>query len=160
MFSRLLVPLDGSELAEKALAYAAYIAREVGAELRLFRVVTRPAPPLSDGEMVIIADTGPTVAEESANARQYLQMTAERLRETGIRVDYAIEVGDAATAIVEYAREQSVDLIVMSTHGRSGLGRWVYGSVADRVLRSSAQPVLLVRASSPVPPVRPRPTEQ
>ena len=110
--------------------------------------------------MVIIADTGPTVAEESANARQYLQMTAERLRETGIRVDYAIEVGDAATAIVEYAREQSVDLIVMSTHGRSGLGRWVYGSVADRVLRSSAQPVLLVRASSPVPPVRPRPTEQ
>jgi nucleotide-binding universal stress UspA family protein len=151
MFARLLVPLDGSELAEKALAYAEYIGREVGSELHLLRVVPRPATMQADAELVILADSEATLAEESAAAEQYLTALASRLAATGLCVSWNIEVGDAASEIVENARKSGADLIVMSTHGRSGVGRWVYGSVADRVLRVSAQPVLLVRASSPLP---------
>ena len=156
MFARLLVPLDGSDLAERALAYAEYIGREVGSEIRLLRVVPRPALVNADAELAILADSEATIAEEVALAEDYLSAIGSGLQARGITVSWSVAVGDAASEIVEHARSTVIDLIVMSTHGRSGVGRWVYGSVADRVLRVSAQPVLLVRASSPLPgPIAP-----
>jgi nucleotide-binding universal stress UspA family protein len=151
MFARLLVPLDGSDLAEKALAYAEFIAHEVSSAIHLLRVVSLPTSLHTDIEFAVLADTAPTIAEETSIAESYLAGCAARVAAEGIQVTWSTTCGDAASEIVSFAKEHGIDLIVMSTHGRSGVGRWVYGSVADRVLRGAAQPVLLVRAASPVP---------
>jgi nucleotide-binding universal stress UspA family protein len=84
--------------------------------------------------------------EVEREAQQYLEGVAEPLREEGIDVSTATDVGPVAECIIEYAETNQVDLIAMCTHGRTGLARWVYGSVADRVLRVGGLPVLLVRA--------------
>jgi nucleotide-binding universal stress UspA family protein len=81
-----------------------------------------------------------------AEAETYLDGIANPLRERGLTVDVALPYGDAAEAIVEETALREIDLVAMATHGRGGLGRWVYGSVAERVLHEAEVPVLLVRA--------------
>jgi nucleotide-binding universal stress UspA family protein len=76
----------------------------------------------------------------------YLDRVRQRLAATKVEIETIVEVGGDAAAIIDYAHEHPVDLIVMATHGRSGLSRWVYGSVADKVLRGAEVPGLLVRA--------------
>ena len=76
-----------------------------------------------------------------------MERVAKELGESGLNVRADIVEGEAAEGIVEYAEKQGIDLVVMATHGRSGIGRWALGSVADRVIRHSYVPVLLVRAS-------------
>ena len=79
-----------------------------------------------------------------AESQDYLSRTADKLKQEGLAVETAILVGRAADEILGYASQNQVDLIIMSTHGRSGISRWVMGSVADRVLRHSAVPVLII----------------
>jgi len=144
---RLIVPLDGSELAESALATAAEIADRTGASITLAQVPTVPA------YVTTIPETSgwiPGYLREQANeATLYLRAQASALAESGITSDIDVEVvrsGGVADGILASAEEHGVDLIVMSTHGRTGLGRWMFGSVADRVLRGAEIPVWLVRA--------------
>lgn len=140
MFEKILVPLDGSTLAEQALPAAKEIASAGNARLVLFRVVpyftVLAADPLLYEEMN-------RMGEDEAQA--YLRATQEGIGEE-VAVEVACDVGSAADAILQYAQENEIDLIVMSSHGRSGINRWVYGSVAERVLSQAPCPVLVITA--------------
>jgi nucleotide-binding universal stress UspA family protein len=150
---RILVPLDGSELAERALPLATHLAERAGAELVLLQSIFW-------AEMIIGEypyGYGPLVEQEElleeaeAGARDYLGEVQRRLAEQGLQARVAIRYDPAADAILSAAGDEQADLIVMSTHGRGGLGRWVLGSVADRVLSGGTVPILLVRAGVTVP---------
>jgi nucleotide-binding universal stress UspA family protein len=134
----ILVPLDGSELAESALLKATELCQSSGARLLLLRATEahrRPGADLTEAQIEVVAD-----------AEAYLGQVAERLRAQGLaNVETSVWYGPAVFAIVEAARLRKVDLIVMSTHGRSGLGRLMLGSVAESVLRSTTTPILLIR---------------
>jgi nucleotide-binding universal stress UspA family protein len=145
-FRRLLVPLDGSSLAEAALGPALDLARPSQGELLLMQVVEAlDSRVAAHAEM----DTPPpslSTAEQEAAAQAYLDGVADGLRREGVAVRTLVTVGYAPEAIPEVAAAEKVDLVVMSTHGRSGLSRWVFGSVAEKVVRLAACPVLLIRA--------------
>jgi nucleotide-binding universal stress UspA family protein len=138
MYHRILVPLDGSELAELALAPAALLARRFHAQLWLVHVL---APvPLAAGASVRLAGTAVDQAQD------YLQDVQRRLEADGLAVRAIVRWGDPAGEILATAQEGHADLIAMATHGRGGLGRWMIGSVADRVVRTATIPVLVVPA--------------
>ncbi|MBI4492845.1 MAG: universal stress protein [Chloroflexi bacterium] len=138
MFTKLLVPLDGSRLAERALPYAEALAQASGARLVLVRATLARVFPGID----------PTRAQVQAveEAEAYLADVAARLTERGLASETAVPYGEAAQGILDEIRLRGVGLVVMATHGRSGLDRWIYGSVAKGVLVGSPAPVLLVRA--------------
>ncbi len=148
MIKRILVPLDGSELAERALRYAKELAKPLGASLILLRVVN--SLELSSAQAFsgyLPAEVYDAAFEDARRAaRDYLEHTAKRLAAEGIQVDWVMRTGDPAGEVIEHERECGCDLVVMSTHGRSGIARWVFGSVADRILRGGTIPVLLVRS--------------
>ena len=151
MKKQILVPLDGSQLAETAIPHAVALAVAQDCSITLLRVV--PMPP----SLATTAWTMPPVVglwegwdEEVITAEKYLETVADRLlAETkGLFIDVytALLKGDPASNILYYAQIHSeVITIAMSTHGRSGLGRWVFGSVAEKVLHGSSLPLLLVR---------------
>jgi nucleotide-binding universal stress UspA family protein len=138
MLRTILVPLDGSALAERALPYAAGLARTARAKLVLVRATA--ATPLPGTEPVAAGRAATLGAELE------LENIADRWRHAGLTVESRAYCDAADVAILAAAREYDADLIVMSTHGRSGLSRWVYGSVAEAVLRAAPVPVLLVPA--------------
>jgi nucleotide-binding universal stress UspA family protein len=142
VYSRILVPLDTSELAEQALPHAAELARRFEAELELLTVVRASREDSLEGQD-LQGDWDPRVLE----AQEYLEGVAGRFAQEGLSVETAIRRGDVAEEIMAHSGDRHCNLIVMCTHGRSGLGRWVYGSIADRTLRYAQLPVLLVRAA-------------
>jgi len=137
----ILVPLDGSVLAEAALAPAVALARANNAKLVLLRATEAHAAPLTDlTEAQVAAVRG---------AEEYLDSVRTRINGVELAaVDTSVWYGPPAEAIVEAARFRRADLIVMSSHGRSGVGRLVLGSVAETVLRASTVPILLLRPSN------------
>jgi nucleotide-binding universal stress UspA family protein len=135
---KILVPLDGSALAESAIGKALELA---GPESTLMLLRAAEAHTLPG------ADPTEAQAEIVREAEDYLTAVATRLREQGNRIETSVWYGPAASAIVEAARLRMADLIVMSTHGRSGLGRLILGSVAESVLRGTTTPILLLRAA-------------
>ncbi len=142
MYKKILAPLDGSELAERALEHVRTVTKGRRApKVILLQVIPFPAHPAHTLSDELIRSES---EKAEANARDYLAKVADSLRADGIAVDTAIVRGGPAEEILDYAKENKVDLIVMSTHGRSGVSRWVFGSVAERVLRHSATPVLIV----------------
>lgn len=144
---RVIVPLDGSPLAEQALPLAIELARAARAELVLTRSI-RPGNGLGIGHPLVDGLTVLSLTDQAeAGAASYLQAVADQYAGAGLVVQCDVRIGPAADSILACVAERQGDLIVMSTHGRGGLGRWVYGSTADRVLRGSAVPVLLVRAA-------------
>lgn len=135
---KILVPLDGSVLAETAVYRAADLARQTGATLLLLRAAEAHTLPGAD-------PTGAQV-EVVREAEEYLAGVTARLTERGLgKAETSVWYGPPAPAIIEAARMQEVDLIVMTTHGRSGLGRLILGSVAESVLRGTGTPILLLR---------------
>ena len=147
MFKRILVPLDGSHLAEVALQPACELATRFEGEITLLRVTSTP--------LVFSQVDGSTNAELLVTMREHNRKEAEEylngmkgsLRQQGYVVHtQLLEDEGPADAILATVEGQSIDIVVMSTHGRSGVARWVFGSVADRVLRQSPVPVLLMRA--------------
>lgn len=139
-----LVALDGSELAETVLPVVARLARPLGLELVLLRVVPDiPRQALEATRHVL--DNAQRLREETI---EYLEGVADRLRSEGLKVTSAVRQGDAATEIIDGAREAKADVIAMTTHGRTGLGRLFYGSVAEEVLKRAEVPVFLVRAAA------------
>jgi len=138
-FKKILVPLDGSILAEHAIGTAAGLAAG-GATVMLVRAAEAHGLPGVDP-----TDMQVDVVRE---AEEYLARVAARLERDGTKnVQTSVWYGPPVSAIVEAAQLRGADLIVMSTHGRSGLGRLILGSVAEAVLRSTTTPILLVRAS-------------
>jgi nucleotide-binding universal stress UspA family protein len=142
MFNKILVPLDGSELAERALTYATAVAGTTGAHLLLVRVAYSHT----------LAGVDPRERQLGAvqEAEAYLQQIAAQLREGGFVCETVARYGHAAECITESARTRHADLIVMATHGRTGPGRWVLGSVAEAVVAASLVPVLVQRAWQPL----------
>ena len=146
MFSKILVPLDGSELAEHAMEVAVGIAQKFGSEVFLLRVaVAEPALVGLPGMAPRPYETfGGNAQRDQDEAESYLYSIKLRWFGRGVAFHAQVLSGTAPELIVETARAQEADLIVMSTHGRSGLSRLIYGSVAEAVLRGAHVPVLLV----------------
>jgi nucleotide-binding universal stress UspA family protein len=150
MFKKILVCLDGSKLAEQILPYAVGEALHFQGKLVLFQVVPEPVAfsPGIPGTAAAPVQTNTMLeeAEEALNgARNYLEKIATPLRKKGIQVEAVSILGRAGDAILSYAGGNNVDLIAIATHGRSGLRRGVFGSVADYVLRESGLPMLVIR---------------
>jgi nucleotide-binding universal stress UspA family protein len=140
---RILVPLDGTEQAERALGPVGDLARLVGAELTLLEVVGLPLPVAGSYDLIVTPESDATLAEQ---ARSYLAEQAAALRARGLTVRTEVLIGGPAAAIVETAAAGQHDLIAMATHARGGFDRLLLGSVADDVLRNAQAPVLLLRA--------------
>jgi nucleotide-binding universal stress UspA family protein len=156
MYQKLLVPLDGSELAECVLPHVESIAKGCGVQKVVFLRVVEPFHmPLSGrdvGYMFTAEDWKRMEAESRAAAENYLNQLMNRVKYDGINVQSEVLVGGrVADIITDYAINDEVDLIVIATHGRSGVSRWIWGSVADRVLRSACVPVLMIRAPGCIP---------
>ncbi len=137
----ILVALDGSELAERALPYATNLARTTGASLRLVTV-------WEEGERALISSL-PDVAESvfksgEAHWERYLAGLAKSLEDTGVDVSTEVILGDPATEILRLIETSNPSLLVLATHGRSGIGRWRYGSVADKLARSAPIQTLIL----------------
>jgi nucleotide-binding universal stress UspA family protein len=141
---RILVPLDGSPLAEQILPVVTSVANALSGELILFRVPIAQVTGWVAGEWYVPVQNAFDTAEEEARA--YLDGVAARLADEGLVVTTATATGPVANCIVDYAEANDVDFVAMCTHGRTGLARWALGSVADRVLRAGSTPILLVRA--------------
>jgi nucleotide-binding universal stress UspA family protein len=152
MFKKLLVPLDGSELAEQALAPALTIARSAHGEVILFRVPVMEtmlvSAPLPTGVGVL----WPTQSLERSRseAHNYLKALQDDYQQPDLTVRTHMAEGDVASQIVDTAQTAGVDLLVMSTHGYSGVTRWLLGSTAEKVLRSAPCPTLIVRNEAPL----------
>ena len=150
MFQRILVPLDGSEESTAAVPVAAELARRLGAALLLLEMVPTAgatlglAADVASGALTDPQLYGAEVAAREQVAEGYIAAVAEELAGQGLDVAYAVGSGSASAGIVEAARSEAADLIVMATHARGGLGRLVFGSVTDQVLRHSHVPVLAI----------------
>jgi nucleotide-binding universal stress UspA family protein len=141
MYKRILIPLDGSALAEAVLPHVEELAKSSAAELVLLRVALAHIFPGAD----------PIEAQVAAvqEAENYVADVAKTLQEQGVRAEAKVRYGDPAEEILDHAARDHIDLIAMATHGRTGLKRVVLGSVAENVLRSASVPMLLVRAPIP-----------
>jgi len=151
MYKKVLVPLDGSELAEKVLPHVVALAKAFGAEPTLISVVQ-----FTLGAIGAKVEAIPEVAAERAAAHRgeamlYLQKVQRDLTAQGVGTTAAVLEGDVASQIIAHAEQHAFDLVAMATHGRSGIDRFVMGSIAEKVVRHTAKPVLLIRAM-PVPP--------
>ena len=144
MFRRAVVALDGSPVAEAIVPFIVEIAGPLDMEVVLVRV-NRPIPPevIEGSRHVIVED--PEMSR--VDAEEYLAPVAVELRKQGVRVRTQVRRGQPSEEIVLAAREIGADLIAMTTHGRSGLGRLLFGSVAEAVLRESRLPVFLMRVT-------------
>lgn len=141
---RILVPLDGSETAEQILNQVAPLAAKLEAEIVLLQAV----PGLSDtlaGSHIALDIARAAIEEDKKKAAEYLEGVAASLRPQGLNVSVLVGEGPAAASILHHLKD--VSLVAMSTHGRSGVRRTLFGSVADEVVRHSHLPVLVFRPS-------------
>jgi nucleotide-binding universal stress UspA family protein len=143
MFKRVVIPLDGSKVAEGILPFIMEIAGPLDFEVVLLRIL-EPIPPtvIEGSHRVEVEDVEARMAE----AHAYLRAIASGLTERGVRVRTAVRRGvPIVNEILEEAKEAGADLVAMTTHGRSGLSRLLFGSVAEALLRQSDIPVFLMR---------------
>jgi len=145
LVKKILVPLDGSDVGEAALPWAVELAQQLEAGLILYQVVKH---------VMVLATEGAAMSSEMyeeeekfrrAAAKAYLEDIGKSALEKGLSVSHALGSGPPADQIIDYAEANEIDLIAMSTHGRSGISRWVFGSVTDKVLHSGNTAVLTVR---------------
>ena len=149
MFRKILVPLDGSELAERALEPASALARLVNGELLLMAVAV-PEIIVAEYGTVNVYHLGQALDRSHHELLGYLQSVQQSIADSRCTVRVAVKDGDPASAIVDIVVEESTDLIVMSTHGRSGFTRWMMGSITTKVLHKAPCPVLAVRSAEPI----------
>ena len=147
--STVILPLDGSHLAEKIVSHVVYLAKQLKLKVALIRTYTLPTT-----NYFMAAGVSPPVIDEmkakiEEEITSYLETKAEQLRAEGVEeVSFLAAEGSGPEEIIELARKTTQSLVAMSTHGRSGIGRWVLGSVTDRVVSYSGDPVLVIRPSS------------
>lgn len=168
MYNRILVTLDGSPLSEEVLPQVEHLVSGTDAHVTLLTVAEPPEAtvaqtPEPEQTLVLVGTKAPTVRAEPQPVRyaetidqafervkeeleRYLEEKAHALRAKGIKVEAVVRFGEPAAIIAEYARTH--DLIMMASHGRTGLGRLIFGSVAGRILESGLKPVLVVRPAN------------
>ncbi len=153
MYKKIMVPLDGSKLAECVFPHVDTIAGGCEAKSVVFVRVVTPVLIPAAGEGFAFTDKQLREMEAMAltEAKNYLSQVASRVKYNGIDVETKVLAGSPADRLAEYAAKNNVDLIIIASHGRSGISRWVWGSVADRMLRSACVPVLMIRAPGCVP---------
>ena len=144
MYRRILVPLDGSKVAEGVLPHAKSLAYSEGAELILLTVAANPALDFAFSDPGLAQSA---VQEQEEGSRKYIAKIENELKSAGFKVSTLLRVGSVAEVILGVADELQVDIIAMSTHGRTGPARWLLGSIAERVVHNSKVPVLLIRAT-------------
>lgn len=138
-FERILVPLDGSECAENILPMIEKMATDFKASIALLRVAyahTFPGMDPTEAEVKVVRE-----------AEKYLRGLEERLKAKGFSVDSHVRYGDEAEEILDHIAQKDVDLVAMSTHGRSGVKRFLLGSVAEKIIRHSQKPIFLKRCT-------------
>ncbi len=141
MYKKILVPLDGSPLAEAVLPHAQALAKSEGAEIIIMRVPLTPN--------IEFLARNPALAEKiiedmEVETKEYLEIETSILKQGGLKVSSVMREGSIPEAILAVADETHADVIAMSTHGRSGVQRWLMGSVADRVVNHAHIPVMLI----------------
>ncbi len=158
MYKKILGPLDGSQLSECSLEHIKTIATGCQVPNVILLVVlkqsTMPSPPFNEvwGSREAVIDIGRRLREEESeikqDAQKYLDKVADNLKKIGVQVQTAVIISEldkgVAETILDYAQNNEIDLIVMSTHGRSGISRFAFGSVADKVVRHANIPVLTI----------------
>lgn len=142
MYKKILVPLDGSALAERAIHHATEIAKGTGAEVILLQVVPIPLARVPEAGQ---KEEETSIREVAARAKAYLERVAARPIKEGVKTRVAILEGAADGAILGFAHNEEVDILVMSTHGRTGLSKALMGSVAEKVMLTTKRPVMLVK---------------
>lgn len=150
----ILVPLDGSPLAERVLPHVVAVARELELKVVLMRVyslaaLTYTEDSIDESSPIDVAALTDTLNSE---VQRYLEVKASQLKDEGVKnITREMFAGDAAGRIIDLAHQVPDSLVAMCTHGRSGIKRWVLGSIMDRVVRHCGNPVLVVRSSTPTP---------
>jgi nucleotide-binding universal stress UspA family protein len=151
-FKKILLPLDGSPFSEASIPYVKDLTKGIGGEIILLRVSEPPALP---------ADRSPAIkpsweeyrdmlmAEIQRQAEKYLEGIRANLGKSGIKARSQATIGKAAENILQVAQKEDINLIAMTTHGRTGVSRWAYGGITNRIVEQSIQPVLLIRPSAP-----------
>jgi nucleotide-binding universal stress UspA family protein len=156
MYRKIMVPLDGSELAECVMPHVEAITTGCKiTEVVFVRVVNPahlPASVPARGEFGYGENERRELEKQNRQtAETYLKRIVENTRLEGAALSYEVRVGKVADTLAQWAEKNGADLIVIASHGRSGISRWVMGSVADRVLRSACVPVLIIRAPGCIP---------
>lgn len=153
MYKKIMVPLDGSTLAECVLPHVdAFVTGCQVAAIVFVRVIettpTYHSSATRAEDFAKIQENAKKIEEErKAAAAGYLEAVTRRMKTDGVKYQTEVIVGKVAESLIDYVNANEIDLILIATHGRSGISRWVRGSIADRVLRSSRVPVLMVRAA-------------
>ena len=143
-YSKILVPLDGSTWAERAIPHAMRIARDNEAELILFTVYQLPMREYMD--QMALAGVTEISNQIRERAKNYMSSMRSKLRNEGVNVSYQLVEGSSpAEKICDFVTHEGVDLVVMSTHGRTALARFLFGSVAQKVMQAVRVPVMLIR---------------
>lgn len=154
MYKNILVPLDGSELAECVLPHLETLMQGCGVEniefIRVVEPVTLPAGTLTDGGMTYTESDAKQArdridASNESEATKYLEGMVAKYKPSGVNVESVLLKGRPAEELIDYIKDSGADLVVIASHGRSGIGRWIHGSVTERVLRSVCVPILMVR---------------
>ena len=151
MEQRILMPLDGSKVGEAALPLVENLVSKLlpgtKVEITLLQVVSSLTHYIIAGETgVKVPYTEEEMEQIKKKAMDYLEKTGEGLKSEGATVKIEVRIGSPADEIIRVANEINANLIAMSTHGRSGISRWAFGSITDRVLRAATQPIFMVRA--------------
>ena len=136
-FERILVPMDGSDCAEMILPKLEKLATDLKASIALLQVVyahTFPGTDPTDAEVAVVR-----------KAEEYLEKIKKQMEAKGLKADTHVRYGQDAEEILDHASQKDIDLVAMTTHGRSGVKRFLLGSVAEKILRHSPKPVFLVR---------------
>jgi nucleotide-binding universal stress UspA family protein len=150
---KMMVPLDGSKLAEGVLSHVADLAKQLGDgnyDITLFRTIELFSPPfIYPPEMPINIEEYLEYEKKRTTdiCTQYLEKMQAALEKKGVKSKYAIKDGIPADIITDYASKNDIDVIIMSTHGRTGLSRWAFGSIAEKVVQSAGSSVFLVRST-------------
>ena len=149
MYRKILAPVDGSEVAECVLPHLESIVKGCGVQNVIFLRVVEPFRLSYGGEYGSFSseDISRIDSESKATAKRYLNQLVSKTKYAGVNVQSEVLLNrQVADVIADYATKNEVDLVIISTHGRSGVSRWILGSVADRIFRSTCVPVLMVRA--------------
>lgn len=149
MYDTILVPLDGSERAEVILSHVVELARKFSAKVILLKAVEEKLVYTGDLEVSAVIKKDEELARQNNTAESYLKGVQEKFEQQNIQVTTRIMRGQPVEVIIEIAKQENADLIAMASHGRSGLGRVFYGSVAAGILQRVDRPLLIIRSSNP-----------
>ena len=146
MYKKIMVPLDGSEHAECVLPHVEAFMKEFPLTEVAFVRVVEPVGISTSAGPSMLEDQQEKESARKASAEEYLKQVVSRLKHEGTTLRVEVLIGRVTESLSDYAGDNDVDLILIATHGRSGVTRWVRGSVADKILRSANVPVLMIRA--------------